>query len=185
MVWEMYFAQCVWLLLLVLVPRIFPFGFLQNTLWVISLGVCGGLCLLCWGCISALYPPSVWQGLFGNWNCWCFLCVRIFYLFPLEGFSQESTPFKPQWKICSDCIGGGGGFASPKCCHRLPPPNLPWASPLPNQPEFWLFMLGGLVCTNRYGFCTDYNRDWDFPKSNFKKKKKKPLWGGGQCFANI
>ena len=136
MVWKMYSSPCVWLLLPVLLPRIFPFGFSQNTLWMISLGVCGGLCLLCWGCISALYPPSVWQGLFGNWNCWCVLCVRIFYLFPLEGFSQESTPFKPQWKICSDCIGGGGGFASPKCCHRLPPPNLPWASPLPNQLEF-------------------------------------------------
>ena len=136
MVGEMYSSQCVWLLFPVLVPLTFSIWIFANTLWMISLGVCGGLCFLWWGAISALFPPSVWQGLFGNWNCCCFLCVRVFCLGPLEGFSQESTPSKPQWKICSHCISGGCGFASPKCCHRLPPPNLPWASPLPNQPEF-------------------------------------------------
>ena len=166
MVLETCSAHCVWLLLLVLVPRIFPFRFSQSTLWMIRLGV-WGLCLLGWGAISALCPPSVWQGVFGNWICWCFVCVRFVWLGPLDRFSEESTPLKPQRRICSDCLGGGYGFASPKCSHMLPPPNLPWASPLLKVSTIALSIVGGWVCTNRYGLCRATNRDCIFSQTHF------------------
>ena len=163
---------------------LFPFGFLQTRFGWLAL-VCVGGCVSCGGgpflhCI----PHGICK------LCWEIEIVRVFYAWWLSAFSL--------WRISTimrtfENPGGnlqrlyrrGLWFAKPKWSQRWSLANLAWASPLPNSLEIALSNLWGLVCTNRYGFCTDYNRDWDFPKSNFKKKKKTFMWGGAMLFKHL
>ena len=151
-----------------------------NTLWVISLGVCGGLCLLWWGPFLHCIPHEICK------LCWEIEIVGVFYVWWLSAFSF--------WRISTkmrtfENPGGnlhrlhrrGLWCAKPKCSQRWPLANLAWASPLANSLEIALSNVWRLVCTNRYGFCTVYNRDWYFQKSNVKQTKKLYV-GRGNAF---
>ena len=137
MAWEMYLLQCFWLLFLVLVPLIFPFGFLQSRFGWLAL-VCVGASVCCgWGPFLHCIPHEICQ------LCWKIKIVGVFYVWWLSAFSF----WRISTKMCTFENPGGNlqrlyrkrlWFAKPKCSQRWPLANLAWASPLPNSMEIAL-----------------------------------------------
>ena len=160
----------------------FSIWIFAKSLWVISLGVCVGASVCCgWGPFLHCIPHEICQ------LGWEIEIVGVFYVwwffaFSFSRISTKMRTFENPWGNLQRLYRMGLWFAKPKCSQRWPLANLAWASPLPNSLEIALSNVWGLVCTNRYGFCTDYNRDWDFPKSNVNNKKTTLYVGRGNAF---
>ena len=178
----MYCSLCVWLLFPVLVPLICPFGFLQTRFGWLAL-VCVGACVCCGGGHFCTASPMKFASFVWKSKLLVFSMFGGCLLLRFSRISTKMRTFEKPGGNLHRLHRRGLWCAKPKCCQRWPLANLAWASPLPNSLEIALSNVWRLVCTNRYGFCTDYNRDWDFQKSNFKKNNKKKLYvGRGNAF---
>ena len=181
----MYLSLCVWLLFPVLVPLIFPFGFLQTRFGWLAL-VCVGACVCCGGGHFCTASPMKFASFVGKSKLLVFSMFGGCLLLRFSRISTKMRTFENPGGNLHRLHRRGLWCAKPKCSQRWPLANLAWASPLANSLEIALSNVWRLVCTNRYGFCTDYNRDWDFQKSNFKKQKNKNfMWGGAMLFKHL
>ena len=140
---KMHTSHGVWLLWLVLVPLCFPFRFSQSTLWMISLGVCVGLCLLCVGPLSACSAPMVLARSLGK--CFWLVCLAFssFMLGSLWAIPLGILTCQTPCVICIDFIGRGHGIQAPNFPKRFPHQILHAQPPCQKNENLAFLCLGG------------------------------------------
>merc|ERR1711957_954105 len=119
-------------------------------------------------------PPSVWQGLFGNWNCWCFLCVRIF-----SGIHTFQTPVENLQRL----YRWRGWFCKPEVLPQVAPSKSAMGKPPSKPTRILTFHAWGVGVYESVWFLHRLQQRLRFSKNTFQKKKKKNLYvGRGNAF---